>query len=65
MDGNQEKGFPHRFALDVSVDYSWRALRLFLNVQNVLGAVTIDYPYVPRPGRWIMGGVCFRLAEEG
>lgn len=61
MDENREKVFPHRFALDVAFDYSWRNLRLYINAQNILGQVTIDYPYVPRPGRWIMGGVEYSL----
>ena len=57
LDDNREKAFPHRFTVDVSVDYTWRALRLFINAQNVLGQVTMDYPHVPRPGRWVTGGV--------
>lgn len=57
LDGNKVKEFPQRFSLDLTVDYTWRALRLFVTAQNVLGQVTLDYPYVPRPGRWVMGGV--------
>lgn len=57
LDGGKDKEFPARFSLDLSVDYTWRALRLFVSAQNVLGQVTIDYPHVPRPGRWVMGGV--------
>lgn len=57
LDGGRDKTFPDRYSLDLTIDYTWRSLRLFVSAQNVLGQVTIDYPHVPRPGRWVMGGV--------
>lgn len=57
---------PYQPALvaDARAYYNFRQLQLFVEVTNLTDAEIVDHANVPQAGRWVMGGIKFRLDSK-
>jgi vitamin B12 transporter len=55
--------FEPYWLFDLRITYSWRTFSVFLEATNLFNVEYIDIGSIQQPGRWITGGLKFRIEE--
>jgi len=49
------------FLTDIKIFYPFKKFRFYINMTNIFNAKYYEVPFIPMPGRWIKGGIIYKI----